>query len=153
MNSTAEPLRAWAKGCYPLEAAVELLVRAFDGRFASPGCPWICATSDEDGWWVDATAITEDAIGYASSGERKLLLIAASLAGGDPVQLDDVIPGLDRGLIQLVLAAISHTGGCHEHADIRIDHTRRVSILAGRLPALVPWPGGNDHVRERADLG
>lgn len=37
----AEDLRRWAKGTYTTEAATELLLRAFNGRFAEPGNPWI----------------------------------------------------------------------------------------------------------------
>ena len=32
-------LRAWAKGIYGMEAATELLIRGFDGRFADPELP------------------------------------------------------------------------------------------------------------------
>ncbi len=38
---TVERLRAWANGSLPLSAAIELLVRAFDGRFARTDEPWI----------------------------------------------------------------------------------------------------------------
>lgn len=41
MTVTFTGLRPWAKGLDPLVAAVEVLVRAFDGRFANPGSPWI----------------------------------------------------------------------------------------------------------------
>ncbi|MCB0912482.1 MAG: hypothetical protein KDB60_12785 [Propionibacteriaceae bacterium] len=37
----ADGLRAWARGIYPLEAAVELLIRSCGGRFASSGMPWV----------------------------------------------------------------------------------------------------------------
>ena len=34
-------LRARARGSLPLTAAVELLIRSFDGRFAAASQPWI----------------------------------------------------------------------------------------------------------------
>jgi hypothetical protein len=37
--------------------------------------------------------------------------LAASLAGATPVDLRDLITGLDRANIQLVLNAIRHAGG------------------------------------------
>lgn len=38
---TADALRAWAKGIYPTEAGVELLIRS--GRAVYDGAPWIFA--------------------------------------------------------------------------------------------------------------
>lgn len=35
MTEVYEALRHWAKGLYPLEAGVGLLIHAFDGRFAT----------------------------------------------------------------------------------------------------------------------
>lgn len=34
-------LRNWARGSHPDEAGVEFLIRAFGGRFAGAGYPWI----------------------------------------------------------------------------------------------------------------
>ena len=36
-----DDLRAWAKGDYTLEAATELLIRAFGGVYAELRQPWI----------------------------------------------------------------------------------------------------------------
>jgi len=140
-------LRLWAKGLYPLESAVELLVRAFDGRFARPGNPWIQPCDQPGWWWLDITQLTDDRVGHLSGGEQRLLRIVASLAGGAPVSLADNIPGLDRELTDLVLAAIAHANGSHEHANIHIDrdHDRGVAVLDGRLPALHPWPEPADN--------
>lgn len=41
MTEVHEALRRWAKGLYSLEAGVELLIRACDGRFANSGQPWV----------------------------------------------------------------------------------------------------------------
>jgi len=35
---------------------------------------------------------------------------------------------------------MAHANGSHQHADIRIDHERGVSVLRGRLPSPHPWP-------------
>src|SRR6478609_11015320 len=53
-------LRKSAKGNYATEAGTELLLRAFSGRFAQPGQPWVDA--DKDGAWIDFDAI-QDHIG------------------------------------------------------------------------------------------
>ena len=51
----ARGLREWARGSLPMGAGVELLLRAFDGRFAHPSRPWIVAEPDGH-VWVDADA-------------------------------------------------------------------------------------------------
>ena len=133
-------LRSWAKGLYPLEAAVEILVRAFDGRFATPGHPWIQPCAQPGWWWLDVSRLVDDEIGHLSGGEQRILRVVASLAGGEPVSLADNLPGLDRELTDLVLAGIAHANGSHEHPDFRIDQERRVAVRNGPLPSLHPWP-------------
>lgn len=140
MSVTFAGLRSWAKGLYPLEAAVEILVRAFGGRFAAPGNPWIQPCDQPGWWWLDATMLVDDQLGHLSGGEQRVLRIVASLAGGAPVSLADNLPGLDRELTDLVLAGLAHANGSHEHPDLRIDHARGVAVLNGRLPSLHPWP-------------
>jgi hypothetical protein len=129
-------LRRWAAGSYAYEAAVELLIRAFNGRFARPGWPWIPDTSGELSW-LDADQITPGTTGALSGGERRLLAVVAALAGGQPADLSDVA-GLDRDLLDLVLAAIAHAGGSHQHSDIRPSRDGRHEYA--RLPSLHPWP-------------
>lgn len=133
-------LRAWAKGSYPLEAAVELLVRGFGGRFAHRGNPWI-EDADTDRPWVNAEAMTDDELGALSGGEKRFLRIVRSLAGGEPVDLNEDIPGLDRGVLQLVIAAIAHSGGSHQHgSEMTFDQDGR-PVGFGEAPGtLNPWP-------------
>lgn len=65
----------------------------------------------------------------------------ASLAGGEPVNLNDDVPGLDSEFVQLVLAAIAHAAGSHEHGgEIQFDQDGR-PIGFGKVPgSLYPWP-------------
>jgi hypothetical protein len=49
-ETAGEGLRLWARGGYDLEAGVELLIRAFDGRFARQGCPGSAAGTAASGW-------------------------------------------------------------------------------------------------------
>ncbi len=67
-NTHSDELRAWAKGSYPLEAAVQLILRAFGGRFADPGNLWI-EDADGDRPWLNAAAMTDDKMGVLSGGE------------------------------------------------------------------------------------
>lgn len=89
----AEPLRAWARGIYPGEAGVELLIshatflhRAdFTDRFIDLG------TSITDGitqmaaidWPAAITGLDRGDL-HCSGGERRMLRLAASLADGIP---------------------------------------------------------------------
>lgn len=140
----ADDLRAWAKGSYATEAATELLLRAFGGRYAAPGNPWVHAkTTTPEGYtegpWIDFESIPEE-VGVLSGGERRFLLLAASLAENVPVVLGDVVPGLDRGNLDLVLAAIAHAGGSHQHSDISTNEDGSMTLNPGYLASLHPWP-------------
>lgn len=113
---TAGHLRGWARGSYPDEAGVELLARAFAGKFTGDQYPWL-RPAPPGGWFVDWDAITDESTAPLSGGERRLLALAASIGGDRVINLADSVAGLDRGIVQLVLAAIAHTGGAHEHSD------------------------------------
>lgn len=134
MTGFHEALRRWAKGLYPLEAGVELLIRGCGGRFANLGQPWVQQGDDPGWWWIDVEQMTEDNYGALSGGETRLLRIAASLLGGPPVDLSRNLAGLDREHLQLVLAAIAHANGSNEHTGRR-QLTRRAST------STVTWSG------------
>jgi len=140
----ADELRAWARGMYTTEAATELLLRAFGGKFAAPGNPWVHTSTEPEGpsqvrAWIDFAAIPEQA-GALSGGERRFLLLAASLAEDVPVALGDLVSGLDRENLDLVLAAIAHAGGSHQHSDVRFNEDGSMSLGKGYLDSLHPWP-------------
>lgn len=140
----ADDLRAWAKGSYTTEAATELLLRAFGGRFAAVGQPWVHTSTEPQGpsqvsAWIDFASIPEE-VGVLSGGERRFLLLAASLAEDVPVVLGDVVPGLDRVNLDLVLAAVAHAGGSHQHSDIETKEDGSIVLYSGYLDALYPWP-------------
>lgn len=141
-----DDLRAWAKGSYTVEAGTELLLRAFGGRYAAVGNPWVhAAGKSPEGYvesaWIDFEALGEHADnGAYSGGERRFLLLAASLAEKVPVVLSDVLPGLDRANLDLVLAAMAHAGGSHQHSDIRVDEGGNMTLHTGYLDSLHNWP-------------
>ena len=111
----AAQLRAWARGIYPDEAGVELLIghavfldRAdFTSRFISiPGGGAGLAVID----WPAAVAALDDSL-PCSGGENRMLRLAASLAAGIPVNLRDALTGIDDHGIQLVINAVRHASG------------------------------------------
>jgi hypothetical protein len=128
-------LRAWAKGNHGLEAATELLIRGFNGRFADPGKPWIQPTTS--GHWIDFDSIPAQ-IGALSGGEQRFLQIAAALDGGETsVNLGRCLAGLDRHHVHLVLAAVAHASGTHEHQEIRFRPDGTVTFA--RPGAIYRW--------------
>jgi len=119
----ADALRAGARGIRALEAGTGLLTDCgswlhrgdFTSRFITSG------TSISDGVTLLAATDWEAAVAAlhagelpASGGERRMLLLAASIAAGTPVNLNDALPGIDRRNAGLVVSAIAHATG---HAD------------------------------------
>jgi hypothetical protein len=113
-------LRAAASGIHPLEAGTSLLIECgcwlhredFTGQFVTT------ATSISDGTTLLATIDWEAAITAldagklpCSGGERRVLRLAASIAGAIPVNLYDNLPGLDQRNARLLINAIRHATG------------------------------------------
>lgn len=141
MKSTSEVVegvRAWAQGIYPLEAGVELLIR--QGRGIYVGAPWLYDYGDRVVVDVDELLVE---IGAWSGGEQRVARIAASLLGGDRVDLNEDVPGLDRHHLSLVLAAIAHANGSHEHSEIRYGADGSPQGF-DRVSSLYPWPSAAD---------
>jgi hypothetical protein len=113
-------LRAHARGLYTVEASVELLInhrvflhcRDFRDRFVhhtasiTDGAADLAAID-----WHAAVAALEAGDLPRSSGEHRMLRIAASLAAGIPTDLRDCLTGLDRDNVQAVIGAVLHASG------------------------------------------
>jgi hypothetical protein len=151
-QDVASRLRAWAKGSNSLEAGVELLLRAFGGRFARPGNLWI--RQDGGTIFVDFAAIPSHLDGL-SGGQRRFLLLVASLTVGERIDLVDCLTGLDRQLLALVLAGVAHAAGSHEQTESlpeRLPEGTDVITPWGPrmdLASLYPWPGDPDSLPDR----
>jgi hypothetical protein len=139
-------LRA-AIGDYALEAAVLLLANSgyWLPRLQAAGLIAIALDADADGapWaavqWADVDAALRSGAIRAEGGQLQLLRAAAGLADGQPVDLADLTAGVDRRELCLLLAAISHAAGSHEHADVlHADGGAPDARLL--LGPVVPWP-------------
>lgn len=137
MTAIEEAVRAWAKGLYTLEAGVELLIR--QGKTIREGAPWIERSGGERAS-VDVERLLDES-GAWSGGEQRVVRIASSLLGGPPVDLGEDVSGLDRDHLQLVLAAIAHAGGSHQHSDLVAGEDGSVSYQ--QVDSLYPWPKDN----------
>ena len=95
------------------------------------GAPWI--TKDSNHATIDPEALVVHT--GAWSGES----IASFLLGGEPADLAEDIPGLDRCSTTLVFAAIAHAAGSYEDTTVTINSAGQ---LTGFTPAgsLYPWP-------------
>ena len=133
--TTIEALRAWAAGSYADSAAVELLALAFGVCFARSGHPWI-GTDAAGRTWLDGDALR--AASGLSGGERRVLALVAALIDEQAVEIVDVASGLDRHHLDLVLAALAHAGGSHEHTAVVLDPDGTAHLSTPG--SLHPWP-------------
>ena len=134
-KSAAAGLRTWAQGAADQEAGVELLIRAFDGRFAQQGCPWVRPCGQRDIYCLDVHALVEQ-LGAFSTGERAVLSLVAALTDARPIaDLADLLASLNRQHRQLVYAALEHVAGPHAELVRRGDE-----LVLVTPPALVAWP-------------
>ena len=120
MTALAEALRACASGILTTEAGVGLLISAggwlhredFTSQFVTT------AAHADDGvilmaaidWQAAITALDNGQL-PCSSGERRMLQLAASIAAGTPVSLSDALTGIDSHNIQHLISAIRHASG------------------------------------------
>jgi hypothetical protein len=121
----AATLRAWAKGLLCLEAAVELLIghrswllREDFGQVAIEAGRHVFTGQALAS--VDLVAAVESLEAGAlpcSSGERQVLLVAASIAEGVPVDLREALSALDARTITLVARAVFDAAG-HREAGV-----------------------------------
>jgi hypothetical protein len=110
-------LHACAAGLYPLEAGVALLTGHgtflnrddFTSRFIEHGTSGGIPMAAID-WDAAVTALNAGEL-PCSGGERRLLLLSASLAAGIPADLRDAATGLDHRNIQRLITAIRHASG------------------------------------------
>jgi hypothetical protein len=113
-------LHACAAGLYPLEAGVALLAGhgTFLRRNDFTRCFITTGISTSDGatlmaaidWDAAITALHAGEL-PCSGGERRILELSSSLAGGTPVDLRDAVTGLDDGNIARLVTAILHAAG------------------------------------------
>jgi hypothetical protein len=115
----AEAIRGWAKGWLPTEAAAELLIahRSWLERDD------FLRTAVEIEWEpfrgreiaaVDFAAAADAVQGMlpCSDGERQVVLVAASIAGGIPVDLREAALCMDAANAARAARAVCHAAGC-----------------------------------------
>ena len=113
-----DALRACARGIHPLEAGTALLIDCgswlhrddFTSRFITTGTSISDTLMASTDWEAAITALNAGEL-PSGSGERRMLLLAASIAGGIPVSLYDTLPGIDHRNAALVVKAIAHATG------------------------------------------
>jgi len=100
------------------------------------------------GWRYAVAALEAGTLTGGSGSDNRVLRIAASLSElGVPVDLADAVTGLDRHNLALVLAAVSHANGSHEHKDYAAerpaDGSRPVVNRPGFDAYLLRWEGAS----------
>jgi len=139
-------LRA-AVGDYTAEAAILLLANFGHWLPQLQAADLITVEQDPTGgdrWaqiqWEDLQPALADGRIFGSSGELRVLRAAASLVDGQPADLGDIASGLDRRSLMLLLAAIAHAGGSHEHREETTDAGSGITFLGDKVPPLMAWP-------------
>jgi hypothetical protein len=114
-DAVSAALRAHAAGIYPDEAGTELLIshggflRRHDfAAFVHAGTGISYGITPMA--WIDWDAAITAQLPI-SGGERRILQLAASIAGGTPASLRESIPGLDNRNLEPVITAIRHAAG------------------------------------------
>lgn len=131
----AEALREHARGSYCTEAAVELLIghrRWLErGDFVSL---FVGDLDDEPGGaamatldWSGALEALEKGELACSSSEGQMLQLAASLAAGIAVDLQDALCGLDLANTMLVATSVIHATG-HATTALPMSNGRGVAV-------------------------
>lgn len=135
-ETPADELREWAQGLYPSEAATEMLIRA---GFAQTRRPWI-VTYEPGVHGITFNTIPCD-IDAMSGGESRFLMAAASIGSGAvQVPLENIVCGIDRYYVDLILAGIAHAAGTHEGAPMHVDHQTRRCTFGDPYTSLHGWP-------------
>jgi hypothetical protein len=134
MTNVHDGIRSWAKGIYPTEAAVELLIRT---GLATDDAGFY---GDTDGPFIELRAdkIIDRARSYSHSQE-KILRLVISLLGEQDINLNDAFRGLDRTNLQLALAAISHAAGAHEMTGWTVNDGDN-GIVTNPDGPVISWP-------------
>jgi hypothetical protein len=112
-------LRACARGVYPLEAGIELLIghaswlhrNDFVDAFLHTDTSIIDGIELASIDWTGAIAALDTGALPCSGGEQRMLRLAASIAAGTPVSLRESLTGLDHRNTRLVITAVLHASG------------------------------------------
>ncbi len=124
LSAVSAALRAQARGLVADEAAVELLIAHrlwlartdFTGGFLHVARGLVYGSEMAAVDWAGAVIALQAGQLACSTSEQQILRIIASLADGIPVDLRDVLTGLDETNLGLVAAAVWHAGGHRPNA-------------------------------------
>lgn len=106
-NPRVAGLRAWADTSLE-QAATELLIGFNSGHLV--GGPWVRRGAPGQFWFDPVTAAKES--GHLSGGERRVLAVATSLLSPThPVDLGEVMTGIDPDAFALVIQAMGQAFG------------------------------------------
>jgi hypothetical protein len=114
-TTLSDRIHRQSAGSPPTEAAARIITGGCRGTLLGQVRAWIEDYPDTGTAWIDYRAAL-DGLGYLSSGEHRLVLLAGSLAtwGEDDsikVNLNDALTGLDDHNARLVAGALAHALG------------------------------------------
>ena len=113
-TSLAQRIRNSLEGSYPTEAAAIVIAEAVSHTLLDKIRPAIDDDPDRERAWIDWDHAVEISSPF-SSGERRLIVLAASLATGTHlINANDTFSGLDDTNARIVLDAIAHSLQVHQ---------------------------------------
>ena len=132
----AEALIACASGIRCHEAGTGLLIDCgswlhredFTSKFFTSGTSISNGALLATDWEAAVTALHAGEL-PASGGERRMLLLAASIAGGVPVSLSDTLTGIDLRNASLVVSAVAHAAGLPDPSRNRQTAIERLASM------------------------
>ena len=117
-SGLANAVRAGAAGLCSLEAACDLVIGGGWLHRDDFSCFVSTVTSITDGVtelahidWQAVISSHDAGLLPCGSGENRILRLAASIAAGIPVDLNEALCGLDHSSIALVVRAVRHANG------------------------------------------
>jgi hypothetical protein len=118
-NRLVTALRNHAQGVYCFEAAAELLITHrswlhrtdFTAQFVHVRNGFVDGRAMAVIDWAEAITALRAGQLPCSGSEHRILRIAASLADGIPVDLQDALTSLDDTNLDLIAATVLHAGG------------------------------------------
>lgn len=127
-NEIHEALRAYARDCPVTRAGVEILIRAFEGKYATEMYVRVSRSGEQTIAWVEPSVLVRRTR-IAPSGEQLTIDLVEALLGHSEVNIAAVMEGVDDETRDIILAALAFIGG--DEGPLIHDELLRSGMLWG----------------------
>lgn len=112
MSATSDvhqALRAYAGDCGPCRAVAEILIRAHDGKYATPEYIRVSRAQDRVVSWIEPLMLLRRER-ITPQSELLTLELVESLVKGTPIDIGKIMVGVDDATRDVTLAALAFIG-------------------------------------------